>query len=286
MEHLYSSITVLINDQKQVDYKKTALLIERELAKGVKNYFVDQYYYNEYDFIDSDFFDFYKKMAGLLPQNSKLIIDMSSDMLCRVDSLITELAKEKIKQFYSLNLTTEFLEEYRNQSSQLLKILEKNSDKIYFKIIPQGLEHQGFQKILAANQIKGLIIETAYDPDWDVKSSEKVKASQSDLEIIYKADDLYLVALKNNNSIVSNYAGMLTEDFLTIYKNYSNKKYEEALQSQEFLNKKLNLLEKYNYFKVINYYLKHIEKLSGSSFNNRKLNSVEKRELKNILSAC
>lgn len=286
MDNLYSSITVFLKDNNQVDYKKTALLIKKELEKGVNNYFVDQYYCNEYDFIDSNFFDFYKNMTKLLPQNSKLIIDMSSDMLCRVENLMTKLEKKQENIFYSLNLTTEFLEEYRNKSDHILKILKKNSDKIYFKIIPQALENREFEKIVTNNKIKGVIVETDYDPDFDIKIPENIKSCQSGLEIIYKADDLYLVALKNNNSILSNYVGVLTDDFLTIYNNFRNKNYEEALQSQEILNEKLNLLRRHNYFKVINYYFNHIENLSINTFNNLKLNSEEKIELENILSLC
>lgn len=283
MDHLYLSMIVFLKNNNQIDHKKTALLIKKELEKGVTNFFVDQYYYNKCNFSNSNFFDFYKKVAKLLPQNSNLIIDMSSDMLGRVEVLMSKLENKKEKIFYSLNLTTELLEEYRNESEHILNILDQNSNKIYFKIIPQALENKEFEKLVANNKIKGLIVETDYDPDFDIKIPENIKSCQTNLEIIYKADDLYLVALKNNNSILSNYAGILTADFSTIYNNFRNKRYEEALQSQEFLNEKLNLLEKYNYFKVVNYYFNQIEKLNSASFNNLKLNSEEKIELRDIL---
>lgn len=285
MKNIFSSILIVFDNQNKVDYNKISNLIKLEVEKDIKNYFIDQYYYNEFDFIDIELKEFYTKLIKLLPHNSKIIINMSSDQLSKAEKIISDLAKIKHDLYYSLNLSTEFMEEYYNESEHIKRLLQAKSDKIYLKTIPQTLEQKKFRKIILENKFKGLIIETDYDPDLDIEYLENFKNQPDNLEIIYKADDLYLTALRNNNSVLSNYAGILTEEFIKIWDSYSDGNFKQALNLQEELNEKLNSLQNFNFFKVIKYYYKQKINLETKNIfaEKIKLNREDERKLKDII---
>ncbi len=285
MKNLYSSIIIFFDNQNRVDYNKISLLIKYILEKNIKNYFIDQYYYNEFDFINIDLKQFYNKIIELLPYDSKIIIDMSSDLLSNAVKIISSLDKNKHDLYYSLNLSTEFIDEYYNESEHINQLLQKKSQEIYLKTIPQNLEQQRFKKIITENKFKGLIVETDYDPDLDIKYLENFKKDQFDFELIYKSDDLYLTALRNNNSVLSNYACILTENFINIWNSFQKGDFQQALRLQEELNEKLNSLQKFNYFKVLKYYYKKKNDSFKDRFSsaNVNLSSDDEIKLKNII---
>jgi hypothetical protein len=268
-----------------VDYDKISLIVKNKVDKNIKNYFVDQYYFNEFDFIDLNLKEFYSKLIKLLPQDSKIIINMSSDLISKAEKIINDLDKNKHDLYYSLNLSTKFIEEYKNESEHIYQLLKIRSCKLYLKTIPQTLEQNKFKKIIRENKFKGLIIETDYDPDLDIRYLENFKKEQENLELIYKSDDLYLTALQNNNSVFSDYAGILTEDFINIWNSYYSGDYQKALSLQEELNEKLNLLQNFNYYKVIKYYYKEKNNLKINKMYSEdiKLTKDNERRLKNII---
>ena len=285
MKNLYSSIIIFFDGQNRVDYDKISFLIKHEVEKNIKNYFIDQYYYNEFDFMDINLKQFYNDIIELLPHDSKIIIDMSSDLLSNAEKIIDSLDKNKHDLFYSLNLSTEFIDEYYNESEHIYQLLQEKSKKIYLKTIPQALDQKRFKKIIMENKFKGLILETDYDPDLDIEYLENFKKDQLDLELIYKSDDLYLTALRNNNSVLSNYAGILTEDFIKIWNSFQKGDFQQALSLQEELNEKLNSLQKFNYFKVLKYFYKQKNDFYKDRFcsGNIKLTGEDERKLKNII---
>lgn len=287
MENLYSSILIFFDDQNQVDFDKISLLIKHETEKKINNFFIDQYYYNEFEFININLQEFYNKIISLLPKKSKLIIDMSSDLLSNAENIINKLDKSNCELYYSLNLSTEFMEEYYNGSEHILQLLQAKSSEIYLKVIPQSLKEKKFVKIVLENDLKGLIIETDYDPDLDLSYLENFKKAQAGLELIYKADDLYLTALKNKNSVLSKYAGILTEFFIDIWSSFSNNNFQQALNLQEELNEKLNSLQDFNYFNVVEYYYKQKANISKNKFfsQNSSVNHEDNQKLKKIISA-
>lgn len=209
-----------------------------------------------------------------------MIIDLNLNQYFDLDEIIKKTEKHNNLSF-SLNISAKFIEYYKKNKNVIFKYLNKKNITLYLEMSPQVLKQIEVNNFIKENNIKGIILLTDYDPDLDITKIEVYKKNNKNLEIIYSSDDLFLTALRNNNSIISTYSFILMEEFNRIWNSYKNKNNIKAVFFQEKLNEKLRLLKKINYYKVLKFYYDKNEEcfLEEMDCISVELNKEEKNKL-------
>ncbi|RAK08481.1 hypothetical protein C8C77_11218 [Halanaerobium saccharolyticum] len=276
MNNIYVPIIIFLDTDNKINYERISEMISKYKNKGIKNFFIES---DNYNTSNLNCLNYYNKIFKILPENSNVIIDLVLNQYFGLDEIIKKIEKHNNLAF-SLNISAKFVEDYKKNKNYISKYLNKNIT-LYLEMAPQALKHIEVNNLVKKNNINGIILLTDYDPDLDINKIEIYKKNNRNLEIIYKSDDLFLTALRNNNSIISTYSFILMEEFNKIWNSYKNGNNIKAVIFQEKLNKKLRVLKKFNYYDVLKFYYEESEKcfLKEGDCSSIELNKEEKNKL-------
>ncbi|TDO94366.1 hypothetical protein DFR79_10344 [Halanaerobium saccharolyticum] len=249
MNNIYVPIIIFLNADNKIKYERTSEMISKYKNMGIKNFFIES---DNYNTSNLNCLNYYNKIFKILPENSNVIIDLVLNQYFDLDEIIKKIENHN-NLVFSLNISAKFVEDYKKNKNYISKYLNKNIT-LYLEMAPQALKHIEVNNLIRKTNIKGIILLTDYDTDFDITKIEIYKKNNKNLEIIYKSDDLFLTALRNNNSIISSYSFIFIEEFNKIWNSYKNENNIKAVFFQEKLNKKLKVLKKFDYYEVLKFY--------------------------------